>query len=214
MLKYCWTLYYNLPWNYISFIIHLFNHSYCKLAMNVTYMYVNINKKWIIVPLQIFRCCITFTFLEIKWHEFCPLCPCFRTAWKLMYRYSMSIACAFTIFYLVFAASYTVSAFVFVVFSIRSCWWTNKMTLRNAFLVTWPGFGRAAKRTKFWAENWQIQTVVTSRRLIRILSNFQFRVWVIISLLTKKCSCHMLFKSTDERNMQKIGGRVVGKKCF
>ena len=51
----------------------------------------------------------------------------------------------------------------------------------------WPGFGRATKRAKFWAENWQIQTVVTSRRFIRILSNFQFRVWVIISLLIKNC---------------------------
>ena len=133
MLKYCWTLYYNLPWNDISFIIYLFNHSYSKLAITVTYIYVNKNNKWI-VPLiyKYFFPVLHYTLLEIKWHEFCPLKPRFRIAWKLMYRYSMSIACVFTP-YLVFVASYTVSTFVFVLFSSRSCWRTNKMTSRTAF---------------------------------------------------------------------------------
>ena len=176
MLKYCWTLHYNLPWKDISSIIHLINHSYCKLAINVTYMYVNINKKWI-VPLQIFLWCITLYAFVNKLTRILSTLPSFQNRlWKLMYRYSMSIVCNFTT-YLVFVASYTVSSFVLVVFSSRSCWWTNTMTSRTAFLVTWPGFCRAAKRTKFWAKNGQIQTVVTLRCFIRILSNFQFRVF-------------------------------------
>ena len=47
----------------------------------------------------------------------------------------------------------------------------------NCVLVMWPSLGRGAKRTKFWAENWQIETVVTSRCFIIILSNSQFRVF-------------------------------------
>ena len=129
---------------------------------------------------------------------------------SLLHEYSL----CFTI-YLVFVASYTVSVFVFVVFSSRSCWRTNKMTSRTALLVMWPGFGRAAKRTKFWAENWQIQTVVTSRRFIKILSNF-YSKFFSNSLFTDKklCSFHMLFKETMKTRpfLSKHDKLYLGKK--
>ena len=137
----------------------------CKYKWEVNRSFINIYLLYYIIR-----------FCEINWHEFCPLCPGFRIAWKLMYRYSMSIACVFTT-YLVFVATYTVSTFVFVVVFEPTLLTNQQDDVKNCILVTWPGFGRAAKRTKFWAENGQIQTVETSRSFIRILSNFQFRVF-------------------------------------
>ena len=93
-----------------------------------------------------------------------------------MYSYSMSIACVFTT-YLGFVASYTLYLPLYLL-----CFRAEDVTNQQDDVMNCV-FGHV---TRFWPsskryqilnfENWQIQTVVTSRCFIRNLSNFQFRV--------------------------------------
>ena len=146
MLKYCWTLHYNLPWNDISSIIHLFNHSYCKLAMNVTYIYVNINKKWI-VPSQIFLCCITLYAFGNKVKRILSTLPSFQdrmeTDVSLLHECSL---CFYNLF-----------GFCSQLHGIRlciCCVFEPKLLTNQQDDVTNCVFGHVTrfKRTKFWAE--------------------------------------------------------------
>ena len=58
-------------------------------------MYVNINRSELFLY-KYFFAVLHYTLLEIETRILSALCPRFRIAWKLMYRYSMRIACVFT----------------------------------------------------------------------------------------------------------------------
>ena len=126
-----------------------------------------------------------YTLLEIKWHEVCPLCPRFRIAWKLMYRYSVSVACVFTI-YLVFVVSNTVSAFVFVVFSSRSCWRTSMKTFIN---LDW-----VSSSVSFLRQTVALLCHVLAGENVNSLTlPEQSETWYLIELITMLFVLHMTF---------------------